>query len=372
MSAELETLKAQGRYAEAAAQLCSLGREAEGAKLLADVWDFAGALRIARDAGLLADAYRYALEAQDSEACSALCAALQHEVDEKTLRTLAALAERRGRFEDAAYFLLWLEEPAHAAACFAEAGRPLVAARLLVTRGRAREAAELLARAYATDGDPEVAVGLAQSLLALGRPNKALEIIQQANVPDALIGKQQRLIAQGLHALGMHDAARGIEARLLGSRASTLHGIRYLAVGASRQTFDRWLRRACDESFDVGVSRSLQLRAYASVVHPHVQQVLALRDGHAILESPTGIRLSRCAPGDHALGRADVFSQLDSALRALARANVAHGAVDEDHICIDTYRAVLLIPASPMPSASIEADRVALRALRQAALVTAA
>ncbi len=370
MQSEIHELKAAGRYREAAALLSSRGETAAAARLLAEVWDFAGALELARHAGHVVDAYRYAVEAKDAKACGELRDMLEQAPDLQVFEQLIDFASRRGRHEDAAYFCLWSEDLSGAARHFSAAGRPLMAAKLLVTRGRAREAAEMLARSYKLEPDPEVTLGLGQALFALGRYQKALELVQAERVPDPLYAKQQRLIARCLRQVGLDRAAEGVEARLGGSGTSTLHGIRYLALGNSSRLYDRWLRRACDEEFFVGASRREQLLAYARVVHPNVQQVYDLTDEHAVIESPQGVLLSSLSRGEQLARVGALLAQLDDGLRALANANLAHGEVDEEHVLVSAHRLVLLIPRSPMPSATVQGDREALRQLRRRVLMT--
>lgn len=365
MASEVQRLKVAGRYAEAADLLQKEGDPAAAARLLAEVWDFSGALRIARDAGLLLDAYRYAVEANDADACVALRTSMQDGIADAELRKLALFAERRGRLEDAAYFLLWSDEALGSAKQFAAAGRPLMAARLLVMRGRAKEAAELLARAHALEASPELTLALAQALLALGRYQRAIDVVQSAPLPESLRVRQQELVAEGLRGLGLRSAADGIDAQLNSRSMSALQGVRYLALGASGQLYDRWLRRSCCEEFEIGPSRHAQLLSYAKVVHPNSQMVYWVSENHALLEKPAGVSLRGASNGEYPLSRATVFEQLESALRALHATGLAHGAVDEDHVCVSAQRLVLLIPPSPMPSATAAQDRKALEGLRK-------
>ena len=365
MKSEIQDLKAAGKYREAAQRLLAGGNAVAAAELLAEVWDFEGALEIARSVGAYAEAYRYAVEAEDEQACEEFRRTLEDTNDDHTLRQLADFAVRRGRDDDAAYFFLWADDAIRAAQHFAAADRPLLAARLLVSRGRARDAVELLARSFKREPVPEVALGLAQALCVLGRHQKALDILQPVRMPDELFPKQQKLVAACLRQLGVDGAAEAIEARLGEGEASKLHGVRYLSVGEGPRLYDRWLRRTCTEEFSLGPSRRNQVLSFARVVHPNVQQVFDLGDERALFEASSSVLLSQLTHEQSATRVAGLLSQLDEALDALFEANVAHGAVDEEHVAVEERRVLLLIPNSPMPSATREADRAALTKLRR-------
>lgn len=112
-----------------------------------------------------------------------------------------------------------------------------------------------------------------------------------------------------------------------------------------------WRRRAPAETLE-------HWRRFAAADNPYLQAIFSLDESEAIVEAPTGMRLSEIqALRDGA--RAQAHQQIGEALKRLHRAGVVHGSLDAEHISVGPFRSVLLLPESPS-TADAAADLEAL------------
>ncbi|HEY6037280.1 MAG TPA: hypothetical protein VIV58_23530, partial [Kofleriaceae bacterium] len=135
---DVDTLIAQGRHAEAAAQALAAGQPARAADLYEKLWDFRSALAAARTAGDLPRALRYALEVHDDAIAEELLAQLG--ATEEGSRAALEMLVRMRRHAEAAPIAERLGDTAKAIDLYTRARKDLDAARLLEGLGRDRDA----------------------------------------------------------------------------------------------------------------------------------------------------------------------------------------------------------------------------------------
>jgi serine/threonine protein kinase len=212
-SLEVAALVAEGRHEEAAVRSRAEGQHARAAELFATVWKYGEAIACARQAGELADAYRYALTSRDRE----LTASLLEEVTHSPTEALKAarIAEDRHRTLDAAVLRHALGDLAEAARLFAEAGEPMRAAECQEALGDPRAAGMLYEqRIREAPEDARAALALGRILVAMGRFEPATHALQlvlrssEATHDDARAAR--RLLVACFAAMGLSEAAGAV------------------------------------------------------------------------------------------------------------------------------------------------------------------
>lgn len=206
LEASLDALRRAGRFVEAARLCLEHDQPRRAAELLAAVWDWQGAIRIAEQEGLLALAYRFSLEGDRRDDARRLMTALV-EAPEQALEA-ARHASDRGRPVDAAR----LEEAAgdveSAAASYERAGDLFEAARCNEAMGRYRRAGLLYERRVReAPDDGEAALRLGRILAHFGRFDHAVRALQSAEADPERRPAALRLMVACFTALGMPEAA---------------------------------------------------------------------------------------------------------------------------------------------------------------------
>ncbi|MCC6749747.1 MAG: serine/threonine protein kinase [Deltaproteobacteria bacterium] len=225
---DVTALIADGRLAEAAAQLEAAGDCAGAASLHERLWDHAAAARCAEAAGDLPRALLNRLRGEDALALEALVARLEQGPHELAARG-ARIAGERGAWAIAGRLHRAAEESPLAAECFERAGELLRAAELRDARGEGREALRLYRRALARDVAP---ADLGDDELSTARLATARLCLTQGQAADAIPLLQTLLAAGGplalpaglwlvaaLSRLGYTHAADGVLERLRASGA---------------------------------------------------------------------------------------------------------------------------------------------------------
>ncbi len=213
LDAQVDALRAAGRYAEAAMLCLQDGDAARAAELYAAVWDWPNAVRIAEEAEMFALAYEYALAGNDRDAMFRLLSVLPNH-PEQALRA-ASVAEGKGRVIDAARLREAAGEVEEAAALFERAGELFEAARCLENSGDYRKAGILYERRVREDPtDGEAALRLGRILAHFGRFDHAARALQKAeDDPERKVAALELLVAC-FDALKMNEAAAGCLDRL--------------------------------------------------------------------------------------------------------------------------------------------------------------
>lgn len=212
-NAELERLRKEGRYEEAAAILLGQDRPKEAAELLASVWKWQKAAEIARNAGLFALAYRCALEGDARDIHAALADTLAGRPDDAL--EAARFAESKGRLSDAARLREAAGDLENAARLFTRAGDLSDAARCEERNGRSREAGMLYERRLKEDpGDADAALRLGQILVKFARWDHAARALQRAAESSEYEDRALPLLVACFDALNMDQAASAALSRI--------------------------------------------------------------------------------------------------------------------------------------------------------------
>ena len=203
---DVERLRKEGRYKEAA-QLCvELGSPAQGAQMYAAVWDWPRAIQTAENAGLFALAFRYALMGEDHQATERLLAILPDQPDQA--REAAREAEARGRNVAAARLCEAAGDVLESARLYSQAGEYFDAARCYESVGRYRDAGKLYERRVKEDPtDGPAALRLGRVLAHFGRYDHAARALQLAERDDDCRKSALELQVSCFEALGLHSAA---------------------------------------------------------------------------------------------------------------------------------------------------------------------
>ncbi|MCR9075143.1 MAG: CLH domain-containing protein, partial [bacterium] len=144
IDSRVETLVKEGRHQEAADLLMAHEEPGRAAELYAAVWKWDEAIAIAEQSGLLAQAYRHALSAQDRDACGRILGALEAH-PEQAVRA-AVYAESKGLVLDAARLREAAGEAEAAAGLYEAASEYRDAARCRLALGQPRRAGMLFER----------------------------------------------------------------------------------------------------------------------------------------------------------------------------------------------------------------------------------
>lgn len=197
----------QGRYEEAAKHCLEAGEPARAAELLAQIWRYDEAIRVATDAERYDEAYRHALASGRPEATAALVAALAARPEQAA--RAAAYAEAKGRAEQAARLREAAGDVSSAAALYERAGELAEAARCFREAGDLRRAGMLYERRLReAPDDAASAFELGQILARFGRWEHAARALQVAADDPALALPAGTLLVACFEALGLPDAAQ--------------------------------------------------------------------------------------------------------------------------------------------------------------------
>lgn len=210
---EIKAMIQEGRHADAAERLWARGDAAGAAELYATIWDYARAVQVATDGGLLVDAYRHALTSKDRA------------LEQKTLSDLlldpaqasqaALLASSKRRLSDAAHLAAAAGELTNAAQAFEEAGELFIAAELHERAGDQKAAGRLYERHLKEhEDDARAALALGRILLRFGRAEPAVAALQRIEGDAELGPSAQRLLVVAFDRLGLSDAAASVLDRL--------------------------------------------------------------------------------------------------------------------------------------------------------------
>ncbi len=218
--AELESLVREGRYEDAARRCIEHGQPARAAELLATIWKYPEAVRVASEAGLFDEAYRHALASKDGELARSLLAHLSTRPEQAT--RAAEHAESRGRVADAARMREAAGELDAAAALYERAGELDEAGRCWKELGELKKAGILYERRLReVPDDAKTAFELGQILVRFGRWDHAVRALQQACRDTTFAVPAGKLLVAAFHTLGLRDAAesrldilREVDARL--------------------------------------------------------------------------------------------------------------------------------------------------------------
>ncbi|MBO6936609.1 MAG: protein kinase [Deltaproteobacteria bacterium] len=206
LESRIQALIGAGRHADAAALCLQQGEARRAGKLYAEVWDWPKAIEASENAGYFADAYAYALAAQDRGALQRLMQILPDHPEQA--RDAAATAEGKGRVVDAASLREAAGEIDLAAELYERAGELAEAARCHESAGRYREAGVLYEKRLREEsGDGEAALRLGRILAGFGRWDHAARALQKAvDDRDHREAALEMLVAC-FDAMKMHDAA---------------------------------------------------------------------------------------------------------------------------------------------------------------------
>ena len=206
MEGELDALRRAGRYAEAARLCLEHDQPERAAELLAAVWDWEGAIRIAEQEDLLALAYRYSLDGDRREDARRLMEKLVDAPDQAL--EASRHAERKGRLVDAARLQEIAGDVEGAAASYERAGDLFEAARCREAMGSYRQAGLLYERRVReAPDDGEAALRLGRILAHFGRFDHAARALQTAEEDPERRSAARRLMVACFAALGMQEAA---------------------------------------------------------------------------------------------------------------------------------------------------------------------
>jgi len=204
--ARVAAFQREGKYREAAELCFARGDAARAADILAETWDYAGAIAMAERAGRLDIAYRHALAGEERAEASRLLDALADRPDQALVA--AQYAEQKGRVADAARLTESAADVDGAAELFERAGELFEAARCHEEQGRYREAGLLYERRVREmPDDAEAALRLGRILAHFGRFEHAVRALQAAAKDSERAGAATRLLVASFAALGLDEAA---------------------------------------------------------------------------------------------------------------------------------------------------------------------
>lgn len=217
---DIETLIADGKYAEAAAEARRLGDLARAQQLFERIWDFKSAAEVARERGDRPELLRLLLDARDFAAANLVGEEL-HRAAPPAQERAADVYERRRMWAEAAALRERLGQLERARELYKKAQQPLEAARLDEAAGRVREAGIAYERFLADGGDtPDAArahLALGRILAGFARHEEAVRHLQRAlagearaPLDEATVARARRLVIVELDALGYRDAARAL------------------------------------------------------------------------------------------------------------------------------------------------------------------
>jgi serine/threonine-protein kinase len=203
---KLSALRRDGKYREAADLCVNYGEMERAAELLAETWDYAGAIELASRAGRLDIAYRYALAGNERAEIERLLEALADRPDQA--RVAAQHAEKKGRLADAARLMEAAAEIGAAAGLYERAGDLFEAARCHEAQGQYRDAGlRYERRVREAPHDAEAALRLGRILAHFGRFEHAVRALQTAAEDEERSGAATRLLVACFAALGLDEAA---------------------------------------------------------------------------------------------------------------------------------------------------------------------
>jgi serine/threonine-protein kinase len=203
---EIVALRRQGNLRDAADLCVRHGDPLRAAEMLAESWDYAGAISLATRAARLDVAYRYALVGEQRAEAVRLLEALSDAPDQA--RSAAAHAEAAGRLDHAARLMQSAADVSAAAELFERAGDLFEAARCREAEGRYRDAGLLYERRVReSQGDAEAALRLGRILAHFGRFEHAVRALQTAAEDPDRAGAATRLLVASFAALGLDEAA---------------------------------------------------------------------------------------------------------------------------------------------------------------------
>ena len=206
IDSRVETLVKEGRHQEAADLLMAHEEPGRAAELYAAVWKWDEAIAIAEQSGLLAQAYRHALSAQDRDACGRILGALEAH-PEQAVRA-AVYAESKGLVLDAARLREAAGEAEAAAGLYEAASEYRDAARCRLALGQPRRAGMLFERRLKEDPeDAETALALGRILAQFGRWDHAVRALQKATEDPSYERPALRLMIACFAAMGLDEAA---------------------------------------------------------------------------------------------------------------------------------------------------------------------
>jgi len=210
---DIKAMVQAGRHADAAERLWARGDAAGAAELYARVWDYARAVEVATEGGLLVEAYRHAITSKDRA------------LEQKTLSDLlldpvqasqaALLAQSKKRLSDAAHLAAAAGELTNAAQAFEDAGELFIAAELHERAGDQKAAGRLYERHLKDhEDDARAALALGRILLRFGRAEPAVQALQRIEGDAELGPSAQRLLVVAFDRLALSDAAASVLDRL--------------------------------------------------------------------------------------------------------------------------------------------------------------
>ncbi|HUS65644.1 MAG TPA: protein kinase [Kofleriaceae bacterium] len=212
---EIDTLLAEGKYAEAAGLLRRCGELERAQALYEKIWDFRRAADVARERGDKPSLLRLLLDAKDVPESARVGRELLSAAPGEQARA-AEVYERRRMWAEAAALREALGQLTEAHGLYRKAQQPLEAARLDETLGRAREAGilyeKLLAEEPGSPDAPRAHLSLGRILGGFNRHEEAVRHLQKAAATgaDELVARARRLLVTQLAALGYRDAASSV------------------------------------------------------------------------------------------------------------------------------------------------------------------
>jgi serine/threonine-protein kinase len=227
---DIESLIAQGKYGEAAAEARKQGELERAQKLYEKIWDFRHAAEIARERGDRPELLRLLLDARDFAEAARLGDDLQRAAPPEQARA-ADVYERRRMWAEAASLRERLGQLERAHDLYKKAQLYLDVARLDETLGRTREAGIVYEKLLADEPDapeaPRAHLALGRILASFGRHDEATRHLQKSidlgQAPPATsetpkrnavpleareLLRARRLVVVELAALGYREAAR--------------------------------------------------------------------------------------------------------------------------------------------------------------------
>jgi serine/threonine-protein kinase len=368
----IDSLIAEGRYADAAKELRRSGDLAHAQALYEKIWDFRTAADVARERGDRPALLRLLLEAKDFVEARRVGQQLmdpERAAPGEQARA-AEVYERHRMWAEAAALREALGQLDRAHALYEKAQLPLDAARLDETLGRVREAGMTYERFVASEPDspeaPRAHLRLGRLLAGFQRHEEATRHLQKAALRgDSAIAREARRALVGeLAALGYRDAAedalelvrkddpkiaglddflaeerraqevtrlagRYVIQKLIGSGGM---GRVYLArdAFAGRDVAVKVVAPPVDAKLAEGYQRFVrEARAVSALHHPNIVQVLEFHEelGLLAMEYMAGGTLADRLPG--ALSPAAVRQLVLSLLAGLEAAH-AHGVIHRD------------------------------------------
>jgi len=180
---DIETLVAQGKYGEAAAEARKTGDLARAQQLYERIWDWKNAADVARERGDKPEYLRLLLDARDFAEAARVGEALQRAAAPEQERA-ADVYERRRMWAEAAALRERLGTLEKARELYKKAQQPLEVARLDEAGGRTREAGIAYERFLADNPDDADAarahLALGRILAGFGRHDEAVRHLQKA------------------------------------------------------------------------------------------------------------------------------------------------------------------------------------------------